>query len=40
MSGALLALAAAAMLGLNTAVVRRSMLRASAYNGIVISIVL
>ena len=28
------------MLGLNTAVVRRSMLRASAYNGIVISIVL
>ena len=40
MSGALLALAAAAMLGLNTAVVRRSMLRASAYNGIVISILL
>ena len=40
MSGALLAIAAAAMLGLNTAVVRRSMLRASAYNGIVISIVL
>ena len=40
MSGALLALAAAAMLGLNTAVVRRGVLRASAYNGIVISILL
>ncbi|MDE2838784.1 MAG: DMT family transporter [Chloroflexota bacterium] len=40
MSGALLALGAAAMLGLNTAVVRRSMLRASAYNGIVITILL
>ena len=40
MSGALLALAAASMLGLNTAVVRRGVLRASAYNGIVISIVL
>lgn len=40
MSGALLALAGAAMLGLNTAVVRRGVLRASAYNGIVISIVL
>ena len=40
MNGAFLALAAAAMLGLNTAVVRRSMLRASAYNGIVISILL
>ncbi len=40
MSGALLALGAAAALGLNTAIVRRSMLRASAYNGIVISILL
>ena len=40
MSGALLALAGAAMLGLNTAVVRRGVLRASAYNGIVISILL
>lgn len=40
MSGALLALGAAAMLGLNTAVVRRGVLRASAYNGIVISILL
>ncbi len=40
MSGALLALSAAAMLGLNTAIVRRSVLRASAYDGIVISIVL
>jgi len=39
-SGALLALGAAAALGLNTAIVRRSMLRASAYNGIVISILL
>lgn len=39
MSGALLALSAAAMLGLNTAVVRRGVLRASAYDGIVISIV-
>ena len=38
MSGALLALAAAAMLGLNTAIVRRSVLRASAYDGIVLSI--
>lgn len=40
MSGALLALAAAAMLGLNTAIVRRSVLRASAYDGIVISMAL
>lgn len=40
MSGALLALAGAAMLGLNTAVARRGVLRASAYNGIVISILL
>ena len=40
MDGALLALSAAAMLGLNTAIVRRSVLLASAYDGIVISIVL
>ena len=40
MSGALLAVSAAAILGLNTAIVRRSVLRASAYDGIVISIVL
>ena len=39
-SGALLALGAAAALGLNTAIVRRGVLRASAYNGIVISILL
>ncbi len=38
MDGALLALSAAAMLGLNTAIVRRSVLLASAYDGIVISI--
>ena len=38
MDGALLAISAAAMLGLNTAVVRRSVLLASAYDGIVISI--
>jgi drug/metabolite transporter (DMT)-like permease len=38
--GVFFAIAGAAMLGLNTALVRRGVLRASAYNGIVISLIL
>ena len=37
-NGVFLSLAAAAMLGLNTAVVRRGVLKTSAYNGMIISI--
>ena len=36
--GVFLSLVAAAMLGLNTAVIRRAVLKASAYNGVMISI--